>query len=302
MSDNSNQENATAENDDFPSDYTEYYYRYRISNIESGAEDFYYVINVILYNWKEIIEVADDTQNDCSKNSFIKQLIRYNNDFHRISEKLIRKAEINRIEDYRNKFNLLIRIVNETMMFLSEYYVYDDKKIGNKKLINIINDKSRTYIDYNISEMPVYEFTGAEKKIKFKKLVVNISGVSDIINQNSHEVIMNNIMFFPVMIFTLIVLMCLLCFMLMAVMYIFICIYEKNVFCLLICVCCFAIIIVFLKIYFPISDHIERRKRSYKQSENFIINPSNKKKIKIKWSAVWSLAREIILSRFGSDD
>ena len=168
MSDNSNQENATAENDDFPSDYTEYYYRCRISNIESGAEDFYYVINVILYNWKEIIEVADDTQNDCSKNSFIKQLIRYNNDFHSISEKLIRKSGINSIEDYRNNFNLLIRIVNETMMFLSEYYVYDDKKIGNKKLINIINDKSRIYIDYNISEMPVYEFTGAEKRLNLK--------------------------------------------------------------------------------------------------------------------------------------
>ena len=300
MSDNSNQENATAENDDFPSDYTEYYYWCRISNIESGAEDFYYVINVILYNWKEIIEVADDTQNDCSKNSFIKQLIRYNNDFHSISEKLIRKSGINSIEDYRNNFNLLIRIVNETMMFLSEYYVYDDKKIGNKKLINIINDKSRIYIDYNISEMPVYEFTGAEKKIKFKKLVVKISGVSDIINLNDMEIIIDKFKFLPTVLFMLIAFIALSYIIVIIIQDIIICICEKNILKLLEWLACIAITILIFKIFIPISDHTERRKKSYNQSKNYVINLKDKKKI--KWSAVWSLAREIILSRFGSND
>jgi len=303
LSDNSNPtDEATIENNDFPSDYTEYYYRCRISNIESGAEDFYYVINVILYNWKEIIKVENYAQNDCSKISFIKQLIRYNNDFHRISEKLIKKMGINSIEDYRNNFNLLVCIVNEATMFLSEYYVYVDKKIGNKKLINIMNDKSRTYIDYSISEMPIHEFTCAGKKaekIKFKKLVSKISTVSDMINPNSGEVVMDSIKFFLMILFMLIAFVGLSYIIVVVIQDIIICICEKNIFKLLKWLSCIAIAILILKIFIPISDHTERRKKSYNQSKNYVINLTDKKKI--KWSAVWSVAKEILLSHFGSN-
>lgn len=272
MSDNSNQTDISAtENDDFPSDYTEYYYRCRISNIENGAEDFYYVINTVLYNGEKIVKVEDDSQRDCSKYSFIKQLIKYNNDFHNISQKLIGKININTIEDYRNNFNLLLRIINETMMFLSEYYVYEDKKIGNKKLINIINDKSRTYIDYDIANMPVYEFTGTEKKIKFKKLVVKISGVSGIINPNDMEIIIDNFKFLPTVLLLLIVFIALTYIIIIIVQDIIICICEKNIFKLLELLGYIVITTLILKIFIPISDHTERRKKSYNQSKDYII-------------------------------
>lgn len=306
MSDNSNQtDNSTIENNDFPSDYTEYYYRCRISNIESGAEDFYYVVNTILYSWKEITKVENDNQNDCSQCSFIKQLIRYNNDFHRISQKIIDKSGIDTLDDYRKNFNLLVRIVNETMMFLSEYYTYTDKKIGNTKFVNKSDFESKRYINYNISEMPVHESNDLGKKlkkIKFKRLAIKISDVSGMINTASSEIIMDSIMFFPVMIFMLICLMCLACIILIMIINIIMCIYERNITEVFVWLSSIVAIIVFLKIYFPISTHIERRKRSYKQSENFLIIPSDKKKIKIKGSEIWSLIREIVIARFGSND
>ena len=130
--------------------------------------------------------------------------------------------------------------------------------------------------------------------------MVKISGVSDIINLNDMEIIIDNFKFLPTVLFMLIAFIALSYIIVIIIQDIIICICEKNILKLLEWLACIAITILIFKIFIPISDHTERRKKSYNQSKNYVINLKDKKKI--KWSAVWSLAREIILSRFGSND
>lgn len=155
MSDNSNETDISAtEDDDFPSDYTEYYYRCKISDIEKASKKFYYVINTIVHNYNLIAKSenfkinVDNGKTNLSGFDFINQLIRYNRNFHKISQKLISKNNINSREEYRNNLNLLLRISNETILHISTYYTYKNKKVKKQKLEKLIFQSGSKYQKY----------------------------------------------------------------------------------------------------------------------------------------------------------
>lgn len=319
MSDNSNQTDVSeTENDDFSSDYTEYYYRFNISDIKNASKKFYYVINTIIHNYKLIAEsenfeinVVND-KTDLSGLAFINQLVKYNTDFQKISEKLISKNNINSKKEYRNNLNLLLRISNETILYISNYYTYKNKKVKKHKLEKLTFQSGSKYQEYNISDIKCKcKFEKKEsqknKKIKFKEVLSEISGISYIIGSDDFDSIIDSILFTPTVIMLYII-----CSVLyyvyvykLAEFYCFIIPVEfisisKEVLDIFLLISCISIGIPFVIIWSPIYSDIERRKKSYNQSKDYVINLKDKKKI--KWSAVWSLIREIILSRCGSND
>ena len=318
MSDNSNQENATAENDDFPSDYTEYYYRCKISDIENASRRFYYVVNTIIHNYKliaksEKFEInVHNNQNNLSGLAFINQLIRYNRNFHKISQKLISKNNINSKEEYRNNLNLLLRISNETILHISTYYTYKNKKVKKQKLEKLTFQSGSKYERYNISDIKCKCQLEENKKIKFKEVLDEISSLSYIIGSNDFDDIIDSILFnliisisyiifiilcFFIILFLMILICCLLYYKKIDVLFLL----ENSIIYYVISTISTILAMILCEIFWsPIRSNIERRKKSYNQSKDYVINLKDKKKI--KWSSVWSLAREIILSRFGSND
>lgn len=321
MSDNSNQENATAENDDFPSDYIEYYYRCKIFDIENGSKQFYYVVNTIIHNYEEIAKSekfeinVHDNQNDLSGFGFISQLIKYNRNFHKISQKLISKKHINSTEEYRNNLNLLLKISNETILYISDYFNYQNKKVRKLKLNKLTFQSGSEYKKYNISDIKrkcqfEKKKNQKNKKIKFKEILSDISNISYIIGSDESDAIIDSILF-NLIISILYIVCIILCFLIMLFVMALICglLYYKKIDILFL----FETPVIYYvmssistvlaltlceKFWSPIRLHIERRKKSYNQSKNYVINLKDKKKI--KWSAVWSLAKEIILAHLGS--
>lgn len=150
------------------------------------------------------------------------------------------------------------------------------------------------------------------KKIKFKEVLDEISGISYIIGADDFDAIIDSILFnliisilyiicsvlFFIIIFVLITLICcVLSIKKIDVLFLF----ENTVIYYMIFIISIILSLISCEIFWsPIRLNIERRKKSYNQSKNYVINLKDNKKI--KWSSVWSLAREIILSRFSSND
>lgn len=316
MSDNSNQTDVSAtENDDFPLDYTEYYYRCKISDVENGSKRFYYAVNTIIHNYEKIADSEKfviNRQNwkvDLSEYSFINQLVKYNNDFYKVSQNLILKENINSKEEYRNNLNLLLRILNETILHISAYYTYKNKKVGKLKLNKLTLQSGSEYKEYDISDIRRECQFEEDIEIKFKEILNEISSISYIIGSDDFNAIIDSVLF-NFMIVILYTICTILFFIIILALIALICgllyINKIDVLFLLEYSTIYYVISAILAFisceifWSPIRSNIERRKKSYNQSKDYVINLKNKKKI--KWSAVWSLIREIILSRFGSND
>lgn len=293
-------ENVCAENDNFPSDMTEYYYRCRISNIELGAQKFYIIINTILENSNLLITNKIQKDSSDTTSFVLQQLIKYNDDFHMISMRLIHKENINSFDTYRNQFKLLMCIVNETVVLLSGYIA----SINSKK-IYFHQTKTIEYKKYDFKEIiKKKNITNISKEaISFFNLVNRLAEIPQVINLDDVDTLIFNKLIIPFSLLFLVIFMLIIIFLtLFSALLINNLAFEvlkniNNTPLLIIVSTVLSILFGTISyclskkafeftLFSPNYDYIERKKKAYNQSKKFVIQTEIRTKIK-KENAKW---------------
>lgn len=122
-------ENVKLVEDDmvFPLTKEEYYYRCRISNVEKAKSEYNKCVNVLLRNKDAILSDISNKEN------VVSQLEKYYKHFNEFSDNIIGLDGLDSKENYVRNMELLMCIVQDTVVFISEKYGLLKKKTLNQK-------------------------------------------------------------------------------------------------------------------------------------------------------------------------